>query len=316
MTKPICLLAYDGMELLDFAGPQSALHEAAQVCSDSYELKVIGFSKAPVQCEAGLQIVPAIGIDEVKQCHTLIIPGGRGARRIALPSVQMMRLKSLMSRCERLVTICTGVYLAAEIGLPDNTRVATHWAFAPDLKKQYSSLAVDSESIFVQDGKYWSSAGITSGIDLTLRLIEIDCGPTVAHHVAKHLVVYSKRSGSQKQYSNVLDIQTPKSNRIAIITNWVKEHVSETITVKQLSEVACLSERQCHRLFLKETAMTPARFVEKYRMQLASDLLATTEKEVKSIALALGFKTYNGFARAFERSFAVSPLKYRQSFFA
>ncbi|WP_333973283.1 GlxA family transcriptional regulator [Alteromonas mediterranea] len=315
MTKPICLLAYDGMELLDFAGPQSAIHEAAQVCSNSYELKVIGFSKTPIQCEAGLQIVPAIDIGEVKQCHTLIIPGGRGARKIALPSIQMKQLKSLMSRCERLVTICTGVYLAAKIGLPDNIRVATHWAFVADLKKRYSSLAVDCESIFVQDGKYWSSAGITSGIDLTLRLIENDCGPAVAHHVAKHLVVYSKRSGSQKQYSDLLDIQAPKSDRIATISNWVKEHVNETITVKQLSDVACLSERQCHRLFLKETDMTPAQFVEKYRMQLASDLLATTEKEVKSIAFALGFKTYNGFARAFKKSFAVSPLKYRQSFF-
>jgi len=314
MAKVICLLAYEGMELLDFSGPQSAFYEALQAQSESYELQVVGFSKDVVRCEAGLQVIPSKLIDEIDECHTFIIPGGKGARVLSLKHLQLASLRLLMSKSERVVSICTGVYLTARVGLPANTKVATHWAFIDDLKKQYPQLSVDLDKLFVQDGKYWSSAGITSGIDLTLRLIEIDYGTALAYHVAKHLVVYSKRSGSQKQFSNVLDIQTPRSDRMELIMNWIKEHIDEVITVKNLSELAHLSERQCHRLFLKETNMTPAQYVEKYRMQTASELLATTEREVKTIALAVGFQTYNGFARAFERSFSVTPTAYRKAF--
>lgn len=314
MSKVVCLLAYDGMELLDFAGPQSAFYEALQVQSESYELQVVGFNKKAIKCEAGLQIIPSKLIVEIDQCHTFIIPGGKGARSSHINPNQLASLSLLMSKSERVVSICTGVYLTARAELPPNTNVATHWAFIDDLKKQYPLLNVDREKLFVQDGKYWSSAGITSGIDLTLHLIEIDHGTTLAHHVAKHLVVYSKRSGNQKQFSNVLYIQKPRSDRMEFIMNWVKEHIDEVITVKRLSKLIHLSERQCHRLFLKETEMTPAQYVEKYRMQMASELLATTDREIKSIALVVGFETYNGFARAFERSFSVTPTAYRKAF--
>ena len=314
MPKIICLLAYEGMELLDFSGPQSAFYEALQAKNGSYKLQIVGFSKRIVRCEAGLQIIPSKLIDEIDESHTFIIPGGKGARSLSIKPTQLASLKLLMSKSERVVSICTGVYLTARVGLPPNTNVATHWAFVDDLKKQYPLLNVDPEKLFVQDGKYWSSAGVTSGIDLTLRLIEVDHGTALAHHIAKHLVVYSKRSGSQKQFSNVLDIQKPRSDRIELIMNWIKEHIDEVITVNRLSELVHLSERQCHRLFLKETDMTPAQYVEKYRMQIASELLATTDREIKSIALVVGFETYNGFARAFERSFSVTPAAYRKAF--
>ena len=314
MPKVVCLLAYDGMELLDFAGPQSAFYEALQVQSESYELQIVGFSKKAIKCEAGLQIIPSKLIVEIGECHTFIIPGGKGARSSHIKPNQLASLSFLMSKSERVASICTGVYLTARAGLPANTNVATHWAFVDDLKKQYPLLNIDREKLFVQDGKYWSSAGITSGIDLTLRLIEIDHGNTLAHHVAKHLVVYSKRSGNQKQFSNVLDIQKPRSDRMEFIINWIKEHIDQVITVKRLSELIHLSERQCHRLFLKETEMTPAQYVESYRMQMASEFLATTSREIKSIALVVGFETYNGFARAFERSFSVTPTAYRKAF--
>lgn len=314
MVKLICLLAYEGMELLDFAGPQSAFYEAQQAMEDSYQLKVVGFDKNAVRCEAGLLITPAISLSEITACHTLIVPGGKGARSSTVTSTQLEGLKQLMSRSERVASICTGAYLLARAGLPQNTKVATHWAFVNHLQQEYPLLNIEREKLFVDDDKYWSSAGVTSGIDLTLRLIELDYGATLAHHVAKHLVVYSKRSGNQKQFSDVLSIQKPSSDRMAIITQWIGEHIDEVITVQRLSELVHVSERQCHRLFLKETSMTPAQYVEKYRMQIASDLLATTQRELKSIALVVGFETYNGFARAFERCFSVTPSAYRKAF--
>jgi len=314
MTTEICFLAYENMELLDLAGPQSAFHEANQVEPSSYKLTTIGFTKDTITCEAGLHVSPTVTVDEVEHCDTLIIPGGKGARSESIRREHLASLEALISRCKRVVSICTGVYLTARTGLPSNAKVATHWAFVEDLKTRYPKLSVDNEQIFVQDGRFWSSAGVTSGIDLSLRLIEIDKGKNTAHQVAKHLVVYLKRSGSQKQFSDILDTQTPKTDRIVVIDNWLKENISKEITTKHIAAVIHLSDRQCHRMILKETGLTPAQYVDKFRMQLASDLLATTDREIKTIANVVGFNSTDGFKRAFQRNFSVSPTIYRKNF--
>ncbi len=314
MPKTICLLAYNGMELLDFAGPQSAFYEASQLNDASYALQVIGFDEKPITCEAGLKIVPSIAMQDISNCHTLIIPGGKGSRSSLISQNQLSALSELMFKSLRVVSICTGAFLTARAGLPKETVVATHWAFVGDLKKKFPSLKVDEERLFVCDGKYWSSAGVTSGIDLTLRLIELDEGRELAHHVAKHLVVYIKRSGNQKQFSDILDIQTPKTQRIQLISNWIKQHLSEDISVSRLAELIHVTERQCHRVFLQETNLTPAQYVEKYRMQVASELLNEDETQLSAIASVVGYKSYGGFARAFERNFSVTPSHYRKAF--
>jgi transcriptional regulator GlxA family with amidase domain len=314
MPKIICLLAYNGMELLDFAGPQSAFYEASQSKNDSYEVLTIGLDAEPITCAAGLTIVPSIAIWDVGDCHTLIIPGGKGSRSPSFTERQLCAISALMHKSLRVVSICTGAFLSARAGLPHGTVVATHWAHGDELKQQFPSLAVDDESLFVSDGKYWSSAGITSGIDLTLRLIELDEGRELAHHVAKHLVVYIKRSGNQKQFSDILDLQTPKTQRLQLISDWIKQHMSEDITVRRLAELIHVTERQCHRIFLRETNLTPAQYVEKYRMQVASMLLTDKETPLNAIASVVGYKSYEGFARAFERNFSVTPGNYRKAF--
>lgn len=312
--KTICLLAYDGLELLDLSGPQSAFYEAEQYQKGSYRLQVIGFSNQPIWCEAGLQITPTVSIDDVESCHTLIIPGGKGSRSSSISEADLDNLQALMERSERVVSICTGAFLLANAGIPDNTKVATHWAFVDMFKAQYPLLDVEPDKLYINEGKYWSSAGVTSGIDLSMRLIELDLGKQAAHHVAKSLVVYLQRTGNQKQFSDLLDVQSPKNERIKTLANWIKENIAEDISVITLAEQLHLSERQCHRLFVTETGLTPATYVEKLRMQVASDLLATTDKEIKAIALAIGFGSYDGFRRAFERNFSVCPSTYRQAF--
>lgn len=316
MKKVICFLAYDGMELLDLAGSQTAFHEANQIQEDSYELVIIGFDTCTIICESGVLLTPSIAIRDVKECHTLVIPGGKGARRQDIAPEYIAQLSALMSSCTRVVSICTGAYLAANAGLPDNTTVATHWAFVDDLSKQYPSLNIDREKIYVQDEKYWFSAGVTSGIDLTLKLIELDIGKSNSHQVAKHLVVYLKRAGNQKQYSDVLDMQAPRTPRMYQINQWIKNNINADISVAKLANVVHLSERQCHRMLLQETGNTPAQYIEKYRMQVASELLVTTDKDIKVIASTVGYQTDNGFNRAFERNFSVTPTEYRKAFYS
>ncbi|GAA0858360.1 GlxA family transcriptional regulator [Aliiglaciecola litoralis] len=314
MKKTICFLVYDDMELLDLAGAQSAFHEANQLRKGSYEILVVGFDSRPIICESGIQLTPDMSLKEVDNCHTLVIPGGKGARSSEITGSQITYLRSLMSKCKRLVSICTGAFLTARAGLPENTTVTTHWAFINEMATQYPALNVDNEKIYVQDGRYWSSAGVTSGIDLTLRLIELDLGKSVSHQVAKYLVIYSRRSGNQKQYSDALNMQAPKTKRMDAINDWIKNHVSEDITVRDLANLVHLSERQCHRMFLQETKISPAQYIERYRMQLATEYLVTSEKDIKIIACSLGYKTNNGFNRAFERNFSVSPTAYRNAF--
>jgi len=314
MVKRICFLAYEGVELLDLSGPQSAFHEAEQVRSGTYQIQVVGFDKQIVTCEAGLQIIPSASLNEIDECHTLIIPGGKGSRSTTISACQLEELSYLMSKCERIVSICTGAYLMARAGLPCNTEITTHWNFIEDLQNKYPDLNVNLENIYVNDGRFWSSAGVTSGIDLTLKLIELDLGKDVAHQVAKYLVIYLKRSGNQKQYSDLLDMQAPKTKRMETVSHWIREHIGEQMNVANIANIVHLSERQCHRMFLSETNNTPAQYIEKCRMQLASELLITSDTNIKAIALKVGYNTTNGFNRAFERNFSVTPTAYRKDF--
>lgn len=316
MTKIICILAYEGVELLDLSGPQSAFFEANQCRPGSYELKVVGFSTRAVTCEAGLQVIPGLTIEEVDDCHSLIIPGGAGSRSDSITGPDLDNLRKLMTRSERVVSVCTGAYLLARAGLPSGNKVTTHWAFADSLETAFPELKVESARLYVRDGKYWSSAGVTSGIDLTLSLIEEDYGKSVAHYVAKHLVVYMKRSGNQKQYSELLDIQSPRQDRLGAVIDWMRENISDDLSVTRLAGKLCLSERQCHRFFLQKTGHNPAEYVEKFRMQVASDLLVNSDRELKSLALVVGFSSYDGFRRAFIRNFSISPSAYRKAFSA
>lgn len=312
--KVIAFLVYDDMELLDMAGSQTAFHEASQHVGEGYTLRVVGFSDDIVISEAGTQIKPGATVDNLKECHTLVIPGGRGARNNPFTSSSIAQLRQLISMCERVVSICTGAFLLAKAGLPDGTRVATHWAFTDNLKNEFPQLSVDKKSLFVEDGKYWSSAGVTSCIDLTLRLIEIDLGKVVAMHVAQHMVVYLKRTGSQQQYSDFLNIQTPSDERLISIVNWLKENLAKQLTVEMIADKANMSERQLYRVFIKELGTSPAHYLEELRMGVAGTLLISSDKKLKKIALSVGYQSYDGFKRAFERKFSISPLKYRQAF--
>ncbi|RDX36634.1 helix-turn-helix domain-containing protein [Kangiella sp. HD9-110m-PIT-SAG07] len=312
--KKVAFLVYEAMELLDMAGSQTAFYEGNQFVSGSYSLIVVGFNNEVVVSESGTQIKPDCSINSLGECHTLVIPGGKGARLDSFSEQGLQELRELIVRCERVVSICTGAFLLAKTGLPEETKIATHWAFAKDLKKQFPDLLVDDESIFIQDKKYWSSAGVTSCIDLTLRLIELDLGKVAAMHVAKHMVVYLKRSGSQQQYSEFLSLQAPKDERLVMILEWLKENLGENITVDKIAERANMSERQLYRVFIKETGITPAHYLEELRMEVASTLLVSSEKNIKAIALSVGYRSHDGFKRAFQRRYSISPLKYRQVF--
>ena len=223
-------------------------------------------------------------------------------------------LKARARHTRRIASICTGLYALAGTGLLAGRNVTTHWHHAQKIARRFPELHVDHSAIFLKDGRFYTSAGATSGIDLSLSLIEEDYGPRVAMTVARELVVYLKRSGGQEQYSEPLKFQTESVSRLSELMTWIIGHLSEDLPLEVLASKACLCPRHFWRRFKAEFGCTPADFVEKLRLDEARRRLSTSDDSIEHIGLSVGFKSADAFRRAFERRLEINPRDYRQRF--
>ena len=223
-------------------------------------------------------------------------------------------LREVAQRTPRVASVCTGVYALAETGLLDGRRVATHWRFADDVARKFPPVRVDRDAIFVKDGKYYSSAGVTAAIDLTLSLIEEDYGPRAALGVARELVVYLKRSGGQQQFSEPLQFQTSAANRFSQLAGWIIEHLDQDLSIESLSRRVFMSPRHFGRVFKQSFGRTPAVYAEDLRLSEARHRLTEGNATIAHIAESLGYQSDDAFRRAFERRFRLSPATYRARF--
>ncbi len=223
-------------------------------------------------------------------------------------------LKARARHTRRIVSICTGLYALAGTGLLAGRKVTTHWHHAQKIARSFPELHVDDNAIFLKDGPFYTSAGATAGIDLSLSLIEEDYGPRVAMTVARELVVYLKRSGGQEQYSEPLKFQTQSVSRLSDLMTWIMGHLNEDLPLEVLASKACLCPRHFWRRFKAEFGCSPTDFVEKLRLDEARRRLSTTDDSVEHIGLSVGFKSADAFRRAFERRLEINPRDYRQRF--
>jgi transcriptional regulator GlxA family with amidase domain len=263
-------------------------------------------SRASFKPHESLETVPAL--------DTLIIPGGRGLRRSDTNAKVAAWLRTRAGRIRRIASVCTGIYGLAPTGLLDDRRVTTHWRFTQDVARRFPRLRLDPNALFLKDGPFYTSAGITAGIDLSLALIEEDFGSQVALSVARELVVYLKRPGGQEQYSEPLRFQVESTDRFAELPGWMLSHLNQDLSVEVLAEKACLSERYFGRRFKSVFGATPAEFVEQLRLGEARRRLATSRNSIEKVAASAGFKSADAFRRAFERRFNVTPSSYRARF--
>jgi len=213
-----------------------------------------------------------------------------------------------------VASVCTGVYGLAASGLLDGRRVTTHWMFTADLARRFPRLRVEPNALFVKDGPFYTSAGVTSGIDLSLALVEEDFGPQVALAVARMLVVYLKRDGGQEQYSEPLRFQTQSSDRFSELAAWMAGHLHQDLSVEALAGRACVCSRHFSRRFKDAFGSTPAAFVADLRLNEARRLLSSGTSPVEAIAASVGFGGADSFRRAFERRFGITPTGYRGRF--
>jgi transcriptional regulator GlxA family with amidase domain len=307
------------MNSLDLAGPMEAFTTAVitdQVGVDHrcYEAFTIGLTGKPFKAESGLLFKPQKTLKTAPALDTLIIPGGHGLRRPVTNAKVAAWVKDNAGRIRRIASVCTGIYGLAETGLLDGRHVTTHWRFTRDVAQRFPKLQVNPDPLFLKDGPFYTSAGVTAGIDLSLALIEEDYGTGVALSVARELVMYLKRPGGQEQYSEPLQFQIQSVDRFADLAAWMLGHLQHDLTVEVLADKACLCPRHFSRRFKEVFGTTPAAFVEGLRLNEARRRLALPNQSIESVAVSVGFKSADVFRRAFERRFGVTPIGYRIRF--
>jgi transcriptional regulator GlxA family with amidase domain len=317
--KRIGFLVYPAMQALDLAGPMDAF--AAATIDDGegsatrcYELVTLGLDAKTVAAESGLCIKPQYTLRTAPRLDTLVIPGGAGMRDPRTGARVAAWIKGRARQLRRIAAVCTGVYGLAASGLLDGRRVSTHWRFAQDLARRFPALQVDAGPLFVKDGTFYTSAGITAGIDLSLALIEEDCGPSVALSVARELVVYLKRPGGQAQYSEPLQFQSQSADRMADVASWIVANLHNDLSVETLATRARLCPRQFTRRFKHAFGTTPAAFIESARIDEARRRLAGYHGSIERVASSVGFRSGDVFRRTFERRLGITPSAYRIRF--
>ncbi len=319
--RQIAILAFPGVQSLDVTGPlevfagAQTLVEATGRADRGYEVSILSHDGAPLQTSSGLTITPHADFSRAPaRLDTLIVAGGAGSRGAAGDPPTVDWIAHASARARRTASVCTGAFLLAATGLLDGRRATTHWAAATELARRHPAVCVDPEPIFLRDGDVWTSAGVTAGMDLALALVEEDLDREAALTIARHLVLFLRRPGNQAQFSATLAAQEPVREPLREVRRHILEHVSEDLSVDALALLAHMSSRNFARAFAAETGVTPARYVERVRLEAARRALEDTAEPIATVADNCGFGTAETMRRCFLRGLGVGPAEYRRRF--
>lgn len=314
----IVLVAFDGAQGLDVFGPAEVFAAANRgSASPQYEivLAAVGGGRITASSGIGLVSVPLRTITPRRNDTVLVVGGDTEAIRSAVRSPALISWLERAARVARRIgSVCSGAFLLAQAGILDGRRATTHWLAQRQLSAFRPDVTVDTDAIFVRDGKVWTSAGVTTGIDMALALVEQDCGRKVADSVAARLVVYARRPGFQAQFSEALISQTNAHDGLSRALELARKSPAQKLDVSELAHNAGMSLRTLHRRCLEEVGTTPAKLIERLRVEHARLLITTTALEAKLVAARSGFENPARMARAFQRTLGLSPSGYRALF--
>jgi transcriptional regulator GlxA family with amidase domain len=315
MPRRVVLVAYPGVQALDLTGPADAFAIASAVVPDAYEVELVAHRPAPLRAANGLRLVPDRALQACRgPIDTLLVAGGPGVIYALDDGVLVEWIATAAGRARRVASVCTGAFLLARAGLLDGRRATTHWAGCAELERRHPEVRVERDPIYVRDGRIYTSAGITAGIDLAIAMIEEDLGPRVALDVARMLVLFVKRPGGQAQFSAQLAAQAADREPLRELQAWLPDHLDEDLSVPALAARVFMSPRNFARAFRREVGMTPAAYVEALRVERARMLLETTDLPVEEVARRCGFGSVETLRRAFARRLNVTPSAYRDRF--
>jgi len=320
--RNVVFLAFPDVQVLDVTGPLEVFGRAARLLVErglrrdlAYSVEIVAATAGPIKTSSGIRIVADRRYRDVRSgVDTLLVAGGRGARPAAQDAALCRWLARMAPRVRRLGSVCTGTFVLAAAGLLDGKRVTTHWASCDTLATQNPRVRVEPDPIFVRDGRLYTSAGVTAGMDLALAMVEEDFGRHVALGVARQLVMFLQRPGGQSQFSSQLAVQAADREPVRELVEWIADHLADDLSVSALADRIAMSPRHFARVFASELHMTPARFVEVQRVEAARRRLEESSDGVERVAASCGFGGAEVMRRAFLRTVRVSPSDYRSRF--
>jgi len=312
----VVFIVFPGVKLLDLSGALQVFEDANSVCSTNYETAVLALQAGPVKTDTVVSIsAGAMSQWSERAIDTLIVAGGSGVRAAATNRQLISEIRRLASTSTRVASVCTGAFVLAAAGMLDHRRAVTHWESCAALQQAYPLVQVEADPIYISDGDVWTSAGVTAGLDMALAMVAADHGRHAALSLAKSLVAYMIRPGGQSQFSPILDQQSSDSTgRFETLHNWIIDNLTKDLRVGKLAEQANMSARNFARVYAAETGSSPARAVERFRVEAARRLLEDTSLPVTAIADRCGFYDDERLRRAMSRALNLSPNDYRRHF--
>ena len=310
MPRTIGLFLFADFQILDVCGPLTSFEVAERFAPGAYRLVLLSAGGGPVRSSAGVPL-ETLAMADAPALDTLIVSGGDGSRSAMHHAETAAWLREVAPATRRLCSVCSGAFLLAAAGLLDGRRATTHWRRAAQLARLFPRIAVEPDRIHIRDGHVWTSAGITAGIDLALALIGEDIGEDLARRVAQEMVVYYRRPGGQSQFSALVDLgghDTP----FAPLLEWVRSHLDQRLTVEIMAERAAMSPRNFSRAFTRQIGVSPARAVERLRLEVARERVESSPMPIEQIAATLGFHDPERMRRAFLRAFGQPPQAMRR----
>ncbi|ORW14402.1 AraC family transcriptional regulator [Mycobacterium lacus] len=308
----VVIVVFDGVKLLDAVGPAEVFAEANRFGAH-YELEIASVDGHDVTTSIGTHFAVTTDIASINSADTVLVAGGDQLVGRPIDPALIDAMRTVPTRTRRLASVCTGSFILAQAGLLHGRRATTHWRHTRRLARAFPDVGVEPDAIFVRDGDVFTSAGVSSGIDLALALVELDYGPELVRNVARSLVVYLKRAGGQSQFSVLMEADPPPDSPLRAVTDAVAADPGADHSVTKLASRASLSTRQLTRLFQSELAMTPARYVELVRIDFARAGLEAGRSVAETARLA-GFGSPETLRRVFLNHIGITPKAYRDRF--
>ena len=308
------IIAYDGAQIIDVACPSGALEGANLYgAAPPYAIELATTSGRGSRTSSGIVLAGGRRLAAVTgQIDTLFVVGGLGTKEAMFDERLLVQVRRLARRSRRVASVCTGTFVLAAAGLLDGRRVTTHWGYGDILAGAFPSIAVDLAPLYIQDGNIYTSAGVTSGLDLTLALIEDDHGPTLARNVARELVAYLHRPANQAQISMFLSAPPPGDRLVRDLLGHIAAHLTEDLTSSALAARAGVSERHLTRLFSAHLGTTPARAVRAVRTEAAAHLVRGSQLSLAAIARRCGLRSAETLRQAFLDHYGVTGDRIRR----
>ena len=311
MPRIIAFVIFPRLQILDATGPLAAFEIAERYRPGTYELRLVSPTPGAVASTAGARLIAEPLVDPA-DIHTLMVAGGEGSREASRDAVLLDHVRTVAALGRRTTSVCSGSYVLAAAGVLDGRPATTHWSLSADFARRFPNVKLQADRIWTRDGEIWTSAGITAGIDLALALIAEDLGQEIARKTARQLVVYHRRPGGQSQFSTLAELD-PGGGRFSGLLDWARGNLRGSLTVETLADEAAMSPRNFARAFAAETGVTPAKAIERLRLEAARTAVEDTGAGIDVIARDTGFGDPERMRRAFVRAYGHPPQSLRRS---